>query len=485
MATVPRATLRVQAPGERDREIAFENATSIGREPDNAVCLRTGETAPYHAVIERVGDDFWLTDLGSRAGTTVRGRRVDSDHQLKNGDRIGVGGATLHFRVEATATSASRRDAAPAADRPAKPSGPSPAMTAIGIGLGLVITAAVIGGVLYAMRPSSSSGPAPRVAGLAPGAPVGDRTVIRLDDAGSDVAQVTYRLDGVEIARASRPPFTLVIDQAQLSPRFPDLGSRPHRLTATLSGADGKTISEIEPVEVSFDAAPRPSGGAPVATAPVAPSPGTGSGSAASADVGQLAKQFATQISQKSGYTINPAFAERIGRYTSQYRTNGADAALPHRLEINHAFTAQGISPLVGYVAAMSASEFRGPGLWRLPTSVGVTYVPDGADPSDPQYEADVAAAYLKDLLAQFGPDEFMYAIACYGKPLSAAADLRKKLDAAAQASGDRLDFWGMAEAGVVPPDGVDRVARFLAAGVVGENPEAFGLSTRRLSSLS
>jgi hypothetical protein len=39
-------------------------------------------------------------------------------------------------------------------------------------------------------------------------------------------------------------------------------------------------------------------------------------------------------------------------------------------------------------------------------------------------------------------------------------------------------------KAGIVPHGGVDRVSRFFAAGIVGENPQAFGLNGRPLSSL-
>src|SRR4051794_39659184 len=116
-----KATLKVRAPGEAAREVAFDNATSIGRERDNAVCLRAEDVAPYHAVIERVGDAFWLSDLGSGEPTTVGGRPVAAELQLRDGDTIGVGATTLEFRC-ARAAAASPSPAAAPAPAPAGPS---------------------------------------------------------------------------------------------------------------------------------------------------------------------------------------------------------------------------------------------------------------------------------------------------------------------------------------------------------------------------
>ena len=66
-----------------------------------------------------------------------------------------------------------------------------------------------------------------------------------------------------------------------------------------------------------------------------------------------------------------------------------------------------------------------------------------------------------------------MYAIACFGMPISAAGAMRNALDKAGPL--DRRDFWNIAKKGVVPPEGVDRVVRFFAAGIAAENPTGKG----------
>ena len=98
---------------------------------------------------------------------------------------------------------------------------------------------------------------------------------------------------------------------------------------------------------------------------------------------------------------------------------------------------------------------------------------------------AEIAASYINDLVNAFGgTDQFMYAIACYGMPLAEAARVRARLEEIDPEATDRKNFWRMVKAGVVPRDGAERVAKFFAAGIVGENPQAFGLSSRPLSSL-
>jgi hypothetical protein len=102
---------------------------------------------------------------------------------------------------------------------------------------------------------------------------------------------------------------------------------------------------------------------------------------------------------------------------------------------------------------------------------------------ADPKRSAEIAAAYVKYLDGLFGREDFMYAIACYGMPLPQAGEIRTRLEQQSDPSG-RRDFWRMVEIGIIPRDAADRVIKFFAAGVVGENPQSFGLRPERLSSL-
>jgi adenylate cyclase len=70
--------------------------TSLGRHPSNTLRLVDREVSKEHAVIERVGKEFVLKDLGSSNGTFVNGRRV-KELKLRDGDEIALGSSRLIF----------------------------------------------------------------------------------------------------------------------------------------------------------------------------------------------------------------------------------------------------------------------------------------------------------------------------------------------------------------------------------------------------
>ncbi|HWM88939.1 MAG TPA: ATP-binding protein [Kofleriaceae bacterium] len=78
-------------------------ATTIGRDPENAVCLTDMMVGRRHAEVHRLDDGrFELCDLGSRHGTYVGGRRV-AKVVLEGGDEILIGGSRLRFEKGGTA----------------------------------------------------------------------------------------------------------------------------------------------------------------------------------------------------------------------------------------------------------------------------------------------------------------------------------------------------------------------------------------------
>ncbi len=70
--------------------------TTLGRHPSNTLRLVDREVSKEHAVIERVGSEFVLKDLGSSNGTFVNGRRVQ-ELKLRDGDTITLGTSKLVF----------------------------------------------------------------------------------------------------------------------------------------------------------------------------------------------------------------------------------------------------------------------------------------------------------------------------------------------------------------------------------------------------
>jgi len=73
---------------------------TIGRLPECDVVLRDARASRRHAQIERKGNAYTLTDLGSTNGTRLNGETVQV-RDLADGDRITIGTTVLEFRERA------------------------------------------------------------------------------------------------------------------------------------------------------------------------------------------------------------------------------------------------------------------------------------------------------------------------------------------------------------------------------------------------
>lgn len=69
---------------------------SIGRHPDNDICLADKSVSGRHAVIVTILQDSFLEDLDSTNGTQVNGRQV-AKHPLAHGDTIAIGRNFLRY----------------------------------------------------------------------------------------------------------------------------------------------------------------------------------------------------------------------------------------------------------------------------------------------------------------------------------------------------------------------------------------------------
>lgn len=92
-------------PGERydltkDR-YAFGRATGCcGYDAKGYECVYvlSDGISRVHATLERRGDGWWLTDVGSTMGTFVRGERIDAPRPLAPGDRFTLHKTTFELR---------------------------------------------------------------------------------------------------------------------------------------------------------------------------------------------------------------------------------------------------------------------------------------------------------------------------------------------------------------------------------------------------
>ncbi|HVG19901.1 MAG TPA: FHA domain-containing protein [Blastocatellia bacterium] len=443
------AKLTIRSIGKPDREVIIPGVISIGRASDNSVCIDNANVSRYHALIEPRADGYWLSDLRSRNGTSVNGAAVASDRRLEDGDSISIGNAsTLEFHLdesradpradsaEASASQSTADETLPAQQSPAAEAARKPTSNSTGqalmIGAAVIVAVALVAGAALLLIPSQRGGNAPPITESARGG-AGDK--------GPTETQAGKNNDGrvsTSEAEVARPP-------------EPDAGN-------TKSGGN------LEPglIEIRY-----------------------------------MAEGLARMISGQSGNVFAADFVKQISRSTRDYQIDVIKDAQPYSRDIKAAFNNKALPPTLGLILAMSQSKFKaapgGPesgGLWHVPFAIARErgYLKEGeteAGLKDPARSAQVAAAYVRDLVGVFGGKEnFMYAIACYGEPLNQAGEMRTRLDDKDPSGAARLDFWKMVNSGVVSQAAAARVARFFAAGIVGENPEKFGLNTQSLSSL-
>lgn len=84
---------------EKERIHITRAPVTIGRLSTNDVVLSDSNVSRRHAEIRRAGGRWTVADLGSTNGTTVNGK-LATEHELNDGDRIGIGGTELIFETK-------------------------------------------------------------------------------------------------------------------------------------------------------------------------------------------------------------------------------------------------------------------------------------------------------------------------------------------------------------------------------------------------
>jgi hypothetical protein len=522
------ALLVILQPGQAEQECEVgDDVITIGRALDNTICLEDDtNVSRYHAEITKRGDAFFVSDLGSSNGTTVDDVPVEFESQLRDGNRITIGGSTViefhlgdpHWNQQSKAVGAPGSQVAQTEVGLSESAGSSTAGAALADAGGLVqqapiaapvtsgppillIVGGVAGGLLLtglvaALIIGLASGgceASVRIASPQTGATLRGPTAIRLEVNGSEcIERVIYQLDGTEVARVETAPYDVILDPSRLR-----VSGGNHTLAVSTEDTDG-VIKVEETILLAFE---NETGRSEASASPgqtTVDEETTVLQQDAAVDVRSLADRLAGQISRKGGYVFDRDFVDMIRIRSNEYRVNGyTDRARRYRREINKAFRDQGLDPLLGYVLAMSRSRFNdnitgeGVGLWQIPVSLAEAqgYLTAGESQEtlkDPKRSSEIAAAYTKALVSTFeSTDDFMFAVACFGMPLNQAGQVRTQLATQAPDPIARRDFMKMVKLGVVKGDQVDRVVRFFAAGIVTENPRAFGLQAdERFSSM-
>lgn len=119
------AKIIISQQGMPPREVVIDkDRLTIGRSGQNDVVIAHRAVSGRHAVIENVGNDCFLEDLGSTNGTLVNGRHV-TRHFLQQNDVIGLPDTLIEFVAEqALRDTVSETIEAKPAPAPAEPVGP-------------------------------------------------------------------------------------------------------------------------------------------------------------------------------------------------------------------------------------------------------------------------------------------------------------------------------------------------------------------------
>ncbi len=187
-------------------------------------------------------------------------------------------------------------------------------------------------------------------------------------------------------------------------------------------------------------------------------------------------------------YAVPPLFKERLSAHIARIlRGKGlpaARAAMARTLPlVQRELAARGLPRELGYLAfveshfdPLAKSPQGSLGLWQFQPGTarryGLTVSPERDDRTDPALSSRAAAQYLADLLADFGRESFMLAIAAYNM---GETQLREVLHALAQEPGglapERRDFWHLYRRKLLSEETREYVPAVLAAAIVFENP--------------
>jgi len=85
-------TLSIQLENQR---ISMSDQLRLGSEADNDLTLPDKKVSLHHAIIQRRGLVYKITDLNSDSGTHVNGKRITEPTLLRNGDVVLIGDTRL------------------------------------------------------------------------------------------------------------------------------------------------------------------------------------------------------------------------------------------------------------------------------------------------------------------------------------------------------------------------------------------------------
>ena len=488
------------------KEIAIDEAvTTLGRTSDNTVAFITDSNiSRYHAEIEERDGEFWLIELGSSNGTTVNGQRLESEILLNDGDVILLGGSSqVEFlfekesaekedEEEKPASGTSPAVGAPSAQEKSETAEAAPApskfpwvlgvMGAV-VGLAIVSVAAVVLFSYFRATPKCEANA--KITKPENQDTITETTDVEIEvENGECVTQAIFLINGEEFGRTDESPYKVTLDPKS----FPQLANGSlQSLQIVLEDTEGNKIVQpneillaLETVEI---ATPTPT---PIEIVENQPPKRKNDKNTKTSliDMQKMSDTFIKQLSGNSKYTLDKSFLEAVQKKTADFISEGYFArASAFKEVINKEFVKeQSLEARIGFILAMSRSQFKlekqgaDEGLWRMTNefatanSYNVSCETPSLSDNAQRCAAIVASIYLKALNSTVFEGDVIYEVAAFGKSAFEASQWKSTLPA------DRSNFWNV----IKDPKQREEVVRFVAAGIVAENPQKFGLKNDR-----
>jgi len=108
------ARIWITGGGAEPRSVAVGELTTVGRDPEAAICIDDEAVSWHHLEIEGRGGVLMATDLDSRNGTALNGERLERPRRLRDGDVLTI----ADYRLEVSDSAPGRAGATVAASEP-------------------------------------------------------------------------------------------------------------------------------------------------------------------------------------------------------------------------------------------------------------------------------------------------------------------------------------------------------------------------------
>jgi hypothetical protein len=193
-------------------------------------------------------------------------------------------------------------------------------------------------------------------------------------------------------------------------------------------------------------------------------------------------------------YAVPPIFKERLQYHINLLLKDPQTLRLVYQRKvqfwptIQHDFRALELPDVMGYVAwtesrfdPKARSHAGAVGMWQMMAvsarELGLRVDDKVDERTDVDRQTRAAARHLANLLAEFGEDAFMLAMASYNRGENAVRGVLHKI---AQTPGgfkkQNRDFWHLYRMKLLPTETMEYVPKILAAAVICNNPERYGI---------